>query len=95
MYILGAGIEPVIGVLDASGGLPELVVIGHELTDVTRSALREGALDAVITQDVGHLVRSALRVLRAKTDLSETIPSQERIRIEIVLKENMPSESGT
>ena len=44
----------------------------------------------MITQDVGHLVRSALRVLRARTDGQDIVPDQERIRIEIMLRENLP-----
>ena len=43
----------------------------------------------VITQDTGHLVRSAIRKLRAKTDMRDTLNSQERIRIEILLSTNL------
>ena len=46
-------------------------------------------MDAVISQDVSHVVRSAIRVLRAECDGSEIVASQERIRIEITLKENL------
>jgi len=38
---------------------------------------------------VGHLVRSALRVLRNLTDDLPIFEAQERVRIEIVLRENM------
>ena len=66
------------------------VVIGHELTPHARAALTAGTMDAVITQNVGHVVRSALRVLRAKTDRVPIVSSQEQIRIEIVIRENLP-----
>ena len=46
-------------------------------------------MDAVISQNVGHIVRSALRVLRAKSDGRDIVSSQERIRIEIVVRENL------
>ena len=65
------------------------MAIAHERTPFTEMALRKGTLDAVITQDTGHLVRSAIRKLRAKTDMRETLNSQERIRIEILLRANL------
>ena len=45
-----------------------------------RALLTDGQLDAVIAQNPGHLVRSALRVLRARCDNREPIASQEEIR---------------
>ncbi len=90
VYILGAGVQKVVEALVQAGRLDRLTVLAHELTPYARQALSDGHLDAVISQDVGHVVRSALRVLRAKTDGLSTIPSQERIRIEIMMKENMP-----
>jgi LacI family transcriptional regulator len=67
------------------------VVIGHELTPHARTALQSGAMDAVITQNVGHVMRSALRVLRDKSDRVPIDVSQEQIRIEIVIRENLPA----
>ena len=52
--------------------------------------LQDGEIDALITQNVGHLVRSALRVLRAKCDGASIFAAQERIRIDIVIRENLP-----
>lgn len=66
------------------------VVIAHELTPLSRSALEEGLFDAVISQDAGHLVRSAVRVMRAMSDRLPINAAQERIRIDVYLKENMP-----
>lgn len=66
------------------------VTIMHELTDHTELALKDGNVDAVITQDLGHIVRSSLRLLRSHTDQININPAQERIRIEIMLKENLP-----
>ncbi|WP_370541675.1 LacI family DNA-binding transcriptional regulator [Actibacterium sp. 188UL27-1] len=67
------------------------VVVAHELTPMARRALRDGVFDAVINQDRGHLVRSAVRVLRANVDGVPFNPTQERIRIDIYLKENLPA----
>jgi LacI family transcriptional regulator len=67
-----------------------IVVIAHDLTPRTRLALMDGTYDAVISQDVGHMIRSAIRVLRAKVEGQDILAAQERIRIEIFIKENLP-----
>lgn len=90
IYCAGAGTRGVTKIIAEHGLADRLIVIGHELTTHSEQALRDGFLDVVITQNVGHLVRSATRVLRAKCDGREIIESQERIRIEIVLRENLP-----
>lgn len=68
-------------------------IIVHERTRFSEALLADGRLDAVIAQNPGHLVRSALRVLRARCDDREPIASQEEIRIEILLRENLGSRS--
>lgn len=90
VYSMGSGNAGLLEALRRSGRLDELVVVAHELTDVTRKALLRGEVAAVIAQNVGHLVRSALRVLRALCDGQAIFEAQERIRIEIVLRENLP-----
>lgn len=65
------------------------VVIAHERTPYNEAGLMSNQIDALITQDPGHLVRSAIRILRAKCDRRNILASQERIRIEILLKENI------
>lgn len=70
-----------------------VVVIAHELTPLSRNALREGAFDALISQDLGHIVRSAVRLMRTRVDAVPYNALQERIRIEIFLKENLPQEN--
>lgn len=66
-----------------------LVKIVHERTPFTESALQNGQIDAAIAQNPGHLVRSAIRILKARNDQREPLASQEKIRIEILLKENL------
>ena len=66
-----------------------IVHIAHERTPFTEKALMSGELDAVIAQNPGHVVRSALRILRARCDNREPLASQEKIRIEIFLRENL------
>ncbi len=70
------------------------IVIAHERTRFSEAMLMDGQLDAVIAQNPGHLVRSALRVLRARCDDREPLASQEEIRIEILIRENLGSSIG-
>jgi LacI family transcriptional regulator len=90
IYVLGSG-HRVLGAALADLGLAgRVVVIGHEMTPHTRTALQTGTIDALVTQNTGHLARSALRVLRAKIDRVPIDEGQEQIRIDIVLRENLP-----
>ncbi len=90
IYSLGGGQRALTTAVRDAGFSGTGVIIGHELTPHARAALTAGTMDAVITQNVGHVVRSALRVLRAKTDRVPIVSSQEQIRIEIVIRENLP-----
>lgn len=90
VYSMGSGNRYLLDAIRQTGRLEELVYIGHELTPHTREALIAGDIDAVIAQNVGHLARSALRVLRAKCDEVAVFEPQERIRIDIVTRENLP-----
>jgi len=89
VYSVGTGNGVLVDLLKEHSRGQDLVVIAHELTRNTRRALEDGTLDAVINQNVGHIARSALRVLRAKTDGIDILSAQERIRIEIVIRENL------
>ncbi len=90
IYSLGGGNAGVARFLKENDLAKKVVVVSHELTETSREALLDGTFDATISQDTGHLVRSAIRVLRAKSDGSAIIPSQETIRADVFLKENAP-----
>ncbi|MEL6767926.1 MAG: LacI family DNA-binding transcriptional regulator [Pseudomonadota bacterium] len=90
IYSMGVGNTQILEALRRSRVAGRPTVIAHELTPATGQALRTGEVAAVITQNVGHLVRSALRVLRTLSDRMPIFEAQERIRIEIVLRENLP-----
>jgi len=90
VYSSAAGNRGLIEFLEEHEQYNELVVIGHELTRTSRAALAKGTFDALISQDTGHIVRSAIRVLKSVTDDVPIDARQERIRIDIYLKENMP-----
>jgi LacI family transcriptional regulator len=91
IYSLGAGNRGLIRALGTRGdGGMRPVVIAHELTPHTSAALTSGLIDAVLNQDAGHEVRSAIRILKAQADGLAVIAAQERIRIDIFLKDNLP-----
>ncbi|MGA9254885.1 MAG: LacI family DNA-binding transcriptional regulator [Roseobacter sp.] len=90
IYSSAAGNEGLLRYLATCKPQDRPVVVAHELTPLSRAALRDGMFDAIISQDSGHLVRSAVRVMRATRDAIPINTAQERIRIDVYLKENMP-----
>lgn len=90
VYSLGAGNRGLIAAVKAVRPTRELTVVVHELTQHTRAALQDGTIDAVLNQDAGHEVRSAVRVMKATADGQAVIADQERIRLDIFLKDNLP-----
>ncbi len=88
-YILSSEARVPLTVLDEIRLPQPLVTIAHERTPYTEAALKSGLLDALITQDPGHLARSAIRKLKAMTDQRSTLFSQEKIRVEILLATNL------
>lgn len=94
IYSSAAGNAGLIRYLRKMNFDQEIVVVGHELTPLSREALEQGIFDAIISQDTGHLVRSAVRILRARSDNSPINTAQEQIRIDIYIKENMPPVGG-
>ncbi|CAH0341866.1 LacI family DNA-binding transcriptional regulator [Rhizobium sp. CECT 9324] len=90
LYSLGAGNRGLVRALEKLPSTNRPAVIAHELTETTRTALNAGLIDAVLNQDAGHEVRSAIRVLKAKADGLPVVAAQERIRLDIFLKDNLP-----
>ncbi len=89
IYSMGGGNRVLLTLLEQAGLTGRVRVIAHELTQTTRDGLRQDRIDAVITQDLGHIVRSAIRTLRATRDQRPILAEQERIRIEILVKDNL------
>lgn len=91
IYSLGAGNS---GLVDALAALSDVadrpLVIAHERDDITTKALQNGLIHAVLAQDAGHEIRSAIRILKASADDLAIVPGQEQIRIEVFLKDNLP-----
>jgi LacI family transcriptional regulator len=90
IYNVGGGTRGITSGLEAAGREKDIVFIAHEVTEPSRRALIRGTIDAIINQDAGHEVRSAVRVLLAKADKVPFVESQERIRIDIFMRDNLP-----
>jgi LacI family transcriptional regulator len=90
LYVIGAGKRGAVAALEQARRIRDVVVVGHELTPDTRRFLISGAMDAVINQDAGHEARSAARVLLAHCEDRPINPDQERIRIDVFVKDNLP-----
>jgi LacI family transcriptional regulator len=90
LYSIGAGNRGIQAALERSGSANRIVWICHELTPHARHALLNGVADAVINQDAGHEVRSACRLALAAISGERVLPDQERIRLDIFLRDNLP-----
>lgn len=90
IYSVGAGNAGISTALCSLGRAQDTVFVGHELTPAARADLLNGTMDAVINQDAGHEIRSALRLALAQWSQEPVIADQERIRIDIYLKDNLP-----
>ena len=89
LYVLASEARQTLDALSTLARPGGLVTVVHERTAATVAALASGRVDAIITQDPGHLARSALRRLKAGCDGAEVDPAQERIRTEILLPTNL------
>jgi LacI family transcriptional regulator len=90
LYNVGGGTRGIVAGLEASGRAGDVVLLAHEVTEGSRKALIRGTIDAIINQDPGHEVRSGMRVLIAKADNAPLVEAQERIRIDIFMRDNLP-----
>ena len=90
IYNVGAGTAGIVAALDKSGRARDVVFIAHELTPFNRRHLIRGTIDAIINQDPGHMARSAARILLAAREGLPIVPGQERIRIDIFVRDNVP-----
>jgi LacI family transcriptional regulator len=90
IYSTGAGVRGMASALHESGR-KDIVVIAHELTEASREFLLDGTIAALIVQDPGHEARAAARILLAQLTGQHNAPESDRIRIEIYVKDNLPS----
>ena len=90
LYNVGAGTPGVAKAIADAGRETDIVFIAHDLTPFTRRCLLRGTMDAIIVQDPGHEARSAMRVLLSLVRNEPILAEQEKIRIDIVMRDNLP-----
>ena len=90
VYNVGAGTPGVVEALAETHRPERCLFVGHDLTPVTRRSLVRGLMDAAIVQDPGHEARSAIRVLMGLARNERVFAEQEKIRIQIVMRDNLP-----
>ena len=90
LYNVGAGTSGVAKALSCSGRASEVMFVGHDVTVLTRKLLLNGVMDAAISQNPGHEARAAVRVLLALARGEPILSEQETIRIDIVMRDNLP-----
>lgn len=89
VYVLSSEARIPITAVAECADLHKLTVVVHERTPFTEDAIHTDCIDAIIGQNPGHAVRSAVRIMRARTEFREPVASQEKIRIEVLFKENL------
>lgn len=89
IYILSSEARVPLSILNEMPEVSSLTKIAHERTPFTENALRTGQLDGIIAQDAGHLVRSAVRKLKALSDQTPAHMAQEKIRVEVLIRTNL------
>ena len=94
LYNVGAGTQGVANALNdkalSDAGRDKVVFVGHDVTVLTRRLLLQGVMDAAISQNPGHEARAAVRVLLALARGEPILSEQEKIRIDIVMRDNLP-----
>ena len=90
LYNAGAGTPGVAKALIETARAGQMVFVGHDVTMITRKLLLQGMMDAVISQNPGHEARAAVRVLLALARGEPILSEQEQIRIDIVMRDNLP-----
>jgi Transcriptional regulators len=89
VYVMSSEARVPLTCLAGFTALTRLVVVAHERTPFTVAGLQDGSIDAVIAQNPGHAVRSAVRLLKARSDNLEPVLSRDRLRVEVLLKDNL------
>ncbi len=90
LYNVGAGTPGVAKALIDQERAGQVVFVGHDVTVVTRKLLLNGVMDAVISQNPGHEARASVRALLALARGEPMLSEQEKIRIDIVMRDNLP-----
>lgn len=88
LYVSGGGISGALAALRGSGRAGSIVVVGHDLMEVTRAALLDGTLNLVISHPLDRLAARAIEgMIRACALPGSTLTSI--VPFEIYTRENL------
>jgi LacI family transcriptional regulator len=91
VYNIGSGAAGVARALKHARRTKNVIFVGHGLTADTRESLMDGTMDAVITQDAGDTITHCASFFANIRSGQAPAASPEPMRIEIILRENLPS----
>lgn len=89
VYVISSEARIPITAVERFTDLSQKTIVVHERTPFSEEAIKSEIIDAIIGQNPGHAVRSAVRILRARVDHRQPVSSQEKIRIEVLFRENL------
>lgn len=89
LYNAGGANSALIDVLRRSGRGGDILFVGHELTDYTRTALREGIMDVVLDQAPEAQAQRALDIVLRRIGLTEIEPERNPIRFITITAESL------
>lgn len=89
LYNAGGANSALINVLRRHPGFRDLLYIGHELTDYTRSALRDGIMDVVLDQAPEAQAQRALDLILHRIGLTKIKPDPGHIRFITITAEGL------
>lgn len=89
IYNLGAGTEGLIRSLTQTRRAGSVRVVAHDLTAITRAALRAGALDVVLDQNPDGEIRAAIAAARQVALSPRAAIHTDPIEIGIFLRDNL------
>lgn len=87
IYAIGAGNRGLLRAIDRIDAKP--VTIVHELTEVSRQALRDGTIDLVLDQDTSAAVSKAVATMRDLAEGREIYAGTGKIPLRIFSRENI------
>ncbi|WP_050548147.1 LacI family DNA-binding transcriptional regulator [Pseudomonas sp. GM102] len=89
LYVSGGGMEGVVEALKESGRARDIVVVCHELTEVTRSALVEGVVDVVLSIRCEQLARTLMETMTRTADSRQNGSASLLLPFDIISAENI------
>ncbi|OAP36718.1 LacI family transcriptional regulator [Sinorhizobium glycinis] len=89
LYNAGGANSALIDVLCRHPRGRDVFFVGHELTENTRAALRDGTMDVVLDQAPEAQARRALDLILYRTGLTDIEPDQAPIRFITITKEGL------